>query len=73
VDIVTFTLAVTVAFFKDVAVIVTLPTAVGGAVYVVATPVVVVVGLNEPHVLAEFPGVQLHVTPAPVPVMVAVI
>ena len=55
------------------AVIVTLPTAVGGAVYVVATPVVVVDGLKDPQVLAEFPGVQLHVTPSPVPVIVAVI
>jgi hypothetical protein len=70
---VTFALADAAAFFNDVAVIVTLPTAVGGAVYVVGIPVVVVVGLNEPQVLVEFPGVQLHVTPSLVPVMVAVI
>jgi hypothetical protein len=70
---VTLTLADTAAFFNDVAVILTFPTAVGGAVYVVATPVVVVDGLNEPQVLAELPGEQLQVTPSPVPVIVAVI
>jgi hypothetical protein len=72
---VTLTLAVTAEFLIDVAVITTLPTADVGAVYVVATPLVVVMGLNEPQLLFVFPepGAQLQVTPLLVPVIVAVI
>jgi hypothetical protein len=69
----TFAGALGVPSFTDVAVIATLPTAVGGAKYVVATPLRVVDGLNEPHKAAVLPGVQLHVTPVLVPVIVAAI
>ena len=56
---VTVAFAVDVAFFTDVAVIVTLP-AVAGAVYTVAAPLAVCVGLKLPQAPA---GAQLHVTP----------
>ena len=72
-EICTFAGALGVPSFTDVAVIATLPTAVGGAVYTVVTPLRVVDGLNEPHEVAVLPGVQLHVTPVFVPVIVAAI
>ena|ERR1700693_5677668 len=60
----TFAVANAAVFVTDVAVMTTGPTAVGGGKYMVAVPLGVVPGLNEPQVLAELPGVQLHVTPA---------
>jgi len=66
---VTFTLAVTEAFFSEVAVMTTGPI-VAGAVYVVATPLAVLAGANDPQ---EPTGVQLQLTPSPVPVTVATI
>jgi hypothetical protein len=67
--IVTFALAVTEAFFAEVAVMTTGPV-VAGAVYVVATPLAVLAGANDPQ---EPTGVQLQLTPSAVPVTVATI
>jgi hypothetical protein len=60
----TFAVANAAVFVTDVAVMVTLPTGEVGAEYIVAVPLAVAAGVNEPQVAAELPGVQLHVTPA---------
>jgi hypothetical protein len=59
---VTDIVCVLVLSLTEVAVIVTIPPVgiAGGAVYTVAAPLAVVVGLNDPH---EPLGAQLHVTP----------